>query len=175
MPQCSSNVGKSFLNGCEGGQFDFWLPGGFGGGGSGWDGNGNGGGGGGYSGGGTSGTSFSAGGGAGSYNSGVNQINIAGANTGDGQIIITEILSTGIGALNNSNYQINLYPNPFTDKITVINRGEEKGTLQIVNAFGAVIHSEKIVNEKTEIDLSAQANGIYFVKIGSVTKKVVKQ
>ncbi len=174
MPQCSTNVGKSFLNGCEGGQFDFWLPGGFGGGGSGWDGNGNGGGGGGYSGGGTSGSSFSAGGGAGSYNSGTNQLNIAGANTGDGQIIITEITTTGITALNN-NYQINLYPNPFTNKITVITNGEERATLQIVNALGAVVHSEKMVNSKTEIDLSEQASGIYFVKIGSVTRRVVKE
>jgi hypothetical protein len=96
MPECSTSVGKAFMNGNQGGQFDDWEPGGFGGGGSGWSGNGNGGGGGGYSGGGTSGTSFVGGGGGGSYNNGTDQVNAQGANIGDGSVLISYHFQTDI-------------------------------------------------------------------------------
>jgi len=95
-PECSTAVGRSFVNGGIGGQFDDWMPGGFGGGGSAWSGNGNGGGGGGYSGGGTCGSSFLGGGGGGSFNSGTNQVNSSGANTGDGIVIITPVFKSSI-------------------------------------------------------------------------------
>ena len=88
----SANVdyGRSFINGGAGGSFDSWGggDGGFGGGGAGGL---TAGGGGGYSGGGASGT-WSAtppGGGGGSYNSGTNQTNTAGVNTGNGKVIIS--------------------------------------------------------------------------------------
>lgn len=77
------------MNGGAGGTGNNNDFGGFGGGGAGWFTGGNGGGGGGYSGGGTSGSQpFSGGGGAGSYNVGVNQVNIPGFQTGNGQIRI---------------------------------------------------------------------------------------
>ena len=88
------SVGLSFINGGAGGQYSSWLPGGFGGGGGGWNSTGNGGGGGGYSGGGTSGTSYTGGGGGGSYNNGTNQVNTAGARTGHGLVVITEVCTT---------------------------------------------------------------------------------
>jgi hypothetical protein len=83
--------GKAFING-GGGGFTYGR-GGFGGGGgtSSWN-NYRGGGGGGYSGGGAAqnGTSCCpSGGGGGSYNAGTNQVNVAGANTGDGKVDIT--------------------------------------------------------------------------------------
>lgn len=92
--------GHSFLNGGEGGDESIGSPtyptasGGFGGGGTatntGWR---SGGGGGGYSGGGGGNTNSvstdCAGGGGGSYNTGTNQSNTAGINTGHGYVIIT--------------------------------------------------------------------------------------
>ena len=81
---------KSFINGGSGSEI---IPsyGGFGGGAS--RSSGAGGGGGGYSGGGGSGGGgqWGAGGGGGSYNSGTNQDNQAGANQGQGKVIITYI------------------------------------------------------------------------------------
>jgi gliding motility-associated-like protein len=87
--------GSAFINGGEGGVDR--GHGGFGGGGgtSSWD-NRRGGGGGGYSGGGAAGsttTGFPEGGGGGSYNDGTNQSNIAGFNTGNGYITITNLSS----------------------------------------------------------------------------------
>ena len=82
--------GKSYLNGGAGGNGNDNDFGGYGGGGAGWFTGGNGGGGGGYSGGATSGDMpFTGGGGGGSYNTGTNQLNTAGVQTGNGMVIIS--------------------------------------------------------------------------------------
>ncbi len=91
--------GYSFLNGGLGGTSTY-CDGGFGGGAatSSFN-NRRGGGGGGYSGGGGTegGTAlFPEGGGGGSFNAGVNQLNVAGANTGDGRVIITRLCNVAI-------------------------------------------------------------------------------
>lgn len=178
IPQCSTAVGSSFVNGGKGGQFDFWLPGGFGGGGSGWDGNGNGGGGGGYSGGGTSGTSYSPGGGGGSYNIGSNQINTTGANSGNGKIIITEVISTGLSH-ENINRKINLYPNP-NNGIFVFDLSDYTGTDIIIrNSLGEIISSKKAAAANT-FDLHEINPGMYHATVsvnGTIigTKTFVKE
>lgn len=163
IPQCSSNAGLSFLNGGAGGQFDFWMPGGFGGGGSGWDGNGNGGGGGGYSGGGTSGSSYAAGGGGGSFNSGANQMNTAGVNSGDGQVIITQLLTTGI-AENGFGFEMNLYPNPNNGNFTVTLPNEKDALITIRNVLGQLVF-EKEAGQLNRIELNDVANGVYQLTI----------
>ncbi|MCP2029287.1 gliding motility-associated-like protein [Flavobacterium sp. HSC-32F16] len=92
-----SGNGLSFLNGGIGGNGGDSNHGGFGGGGSGWYYGGNGGGGGGYSGGGTSSNNpWTGGGGGGSYNSGTNQVNLAGANSGNGSVVITNLFTASI-------------------------------------------------------------------------------
>ena len=87
--QCGG-PGQSFLLGGAGGS-GCGTFGGFGGGGGG--GNNGGGGGGGYSGGGGSYHTPTNGGGGGSFNSGANQNNLAGVRSGNGQVIITELVS----------------------------------------------------------------------------------
>lgn len=163
IPECSSNAGLSFLNGSIGGQYDFWLPGGFGGGGSGWDGNGNGGGGGGYSGGGTSGASYAAGGGGGSYNSGTNQINTAGVNSGDGQVIITQILSTDVAEAKPT-YTVNLYPNPNNGHFNVVLPTEEDAVITVSNVLGQVIFTKQ-AEFTNSIELRDIANGVYHLSV----------
>ena len=83
------NPSYAYLNGGVGGLSPWGSDGGFGGGGHGWGYGGNGGGAGGYSGGGTSGASYIGGGGGGSFNSGLDQDNIAGVNTDHGMVTIT--------------------------------------------------------------------------------------
>ena len=91
------NNGKCFINGGAGGTGNNVDFGGYGGGGAGWFTGGNGGGGGGYSGGGTSGTQpYSGGGGGGSYNSGTNQTNTAGFQTGNGRVIISYVVTAPV-------------------------------------------------------------------------------
>jgi VCBS repeat-containing protein len=87
--------GASFANGLAGGPGSggvYSSAGGFGGGGSGYNGNGSGGGGGGYSGGG--GGDVGYGGGGGSFDSGTNQVLVAGENSGNGLVTITPVSVT---------------------------------------------------------------------------------
>lgn len=81
---------------------------------------------------------------------------------------------TGIFTSNNTALQFNVYPNPFNNKIYILSNGS-KQALQIFNTFGALIYNTIIDKEKTEIDLSNQAVGIYFIKIGSITRKIIKE
>lgn len=67
-----------------------------------------------------------------------------------------------------------IYPNPFNSKIT-INSKKSLQTVEIFDLFGTIMYNEKILENKTEIDLSNLPNGIYFIKIGSFVKKIIKQ
>ncbi len=107
-----SKGGHAFVNGAEGGTNHYPaygddVHGGFGGGGGGSGNCGYGGGGGGYSGGGGGtweGACGTRGGGGGSYNSGDNQNNQAGANTGNGVVIIELLTNPDDPVIRNVNF-----------------------------------------------------------------------
>jgi hypothetical protein len=102
----ANSGGDAFVNGGAGANVGFGI-GGFGGGGNG-SGVNTGGGGGGYSGGGAASSSLGnggVGGGGGSFNAGTNQVNTAGANLGNGQLVVkwnmhtdTAVLVSGLGS-----------------------------------------------------------------------------
>ncbi|MFA5971702.1 MAG: T9SS type A sorting domain-containing protein [Lentimicrobiaceae bacterium] len=86
---------------------------------------------------------------------------------------------TGIDANNIDNrnqFDVKVYPNPTKGIFTVATK-EKDCELTIINALGEQIISQKFKNEKTEIDLSKQPNGIYLLhfysKSGSTTKKII--
>lgn len=89
---------------------------------------------------------------------------------------ITQYISacTGISSLNKEQEEIKVFPNPFNDKITVAFYTPIDFTFQIYNSVGSVVYSGKMEKGKTEIDLSYQSAGIYFIKAGSFTKKIIK-
>lgn len=71
---------------------------------------------------------------------------------------------------------VTLYPNPSADRITV--NAPQQSTISVISPSGSVIYQQKTTSENTEINLSSQASGIYFVKISSddfksITKKVI--
>ncbi|SFC55334.1 glycosyl hydrolase family 8 [Flavobacterium phragmitis] len=83
--------------------------------------------------------------------------------------------------LSNENFDIEkstvtLFPNPSADRITI--SAPQQSTISVISPSGSVIHQEKTISENTEINLTNQASGVYFVKISnddfkSVTKKVI--
>lgn len=83
--------------------------------------------------------------------------------------------------LSNENFDIEkstvtLFPNPSADRITV--SAPQQSTISVISPSGSIIHQEKTISENTEINLSNQASGVYFVKISndefkSITKKVI--
>ncbi len=59
---------------------------------------------------------------------------------------------------------IRVYPNPLKDKFTL--RSEfENGEIVIYNVMGESIYHSTITNLKSEIEMSNQLNGIYFLKV----------
>lgn len=84
---------------------------------------------------------------------------------------------TGI-AENNMTNIFNLYPNPNSGTFAIETK-ENNCTLIISNFLGENIYQSETKNQKSEIDLSKQPKGIYFVKIyegkETHTKKIVVQ
>jgi len=68
------------------------------------------------------------------------------------------------------------YPNPNNGefKIEIANAPSE-GTIEIYNLLGALIHKQKIVNQVNSIDISNEANGLYFIKVISDNNVIAEQ
>jgi len=104
--------------------------------------------------------------------------------------VLTQAVSdcSGIQQLTNTNPGLKIYPNPFDSKITIVTAGTLKSRVSIFNTLGALIYSATIGNDNmppgtqcqtTEINLSGQTAGIYFVKVEQNnlvrTLKIVKE
>ena len=93
------------------------------------------------------------------------------------QIIVTVINCVGINEVKNE-VSLQIYPNP-TSGIFTIQSSEKNYTIEIINLLGEKIYSSTINSNKSEIDLSKQPQGIYFIKMNSVKgtsiKKLIKE
>src|SRR5690606_12296857 len=87
------------------------------------------------------------------------------------QVVVA--LCMGVDELKTENLTINVYPNPTNGEFTV--ESPDNTHLIIMNATGQIVLEQTSTSNKTEISLGNFANGIYFVKAGSVVKKVVKE
>jgi chitinase len=67
----------------------------------------------------------------------------------------------------------NLYPNPAKQQITVEKIGSGEQQLQLVNMWGTVLREQVLTEEKTKVDISTMPSGLYIVKIGEATHKLV--
>ena len=70
-----------------------------------------------------------------------------------------------------------IYPNPAQEQITIENNkaGQAPLHLQIVNMMGEVWYKQELTEQKTTINTSAFPSGLYLVKIGEATQKLVIQ
>ena len=88
---------------------------------------------------------------------------------------ITQSVSACIGLHElSSKNNFKIYPNPSKGKFTLYTNGE-KQTLQIFNSVGSLIYFSIIENEKTEIDLSHHASGVYLVRFDTLCMKIIKE
>ncbi len=73
-----------------------------------------------------------------------------------------------------------LYPNPTTGRFSVtFSKALDNARIQVLDSEGRVIRQIKVKGNKVDFDLSANAGGVYYVRIEQdgkvITKKVVKQ
>ncbi|MBO6117746.1 MAG: T9SS type A sorting domain-containing protein, partial [Bacteroidales bacterium] len=76
----------------------------------------------------------------------------------------------------NGNASINIYPNPAKDVITLdiehltLNNAD---AVVIFNTAGQVVYKSNIQNQISQIDVSSLKNGVYYIKVGNTTKKLI--
>jgi len=79
-----------------------------------------------------------------------------------------------------SNFDIIIYPNPFTDAVTITSQ-QEITAIEVYNMLGELVFSTSNIKHQTSniIDLSSQPSGIYFVRVttkeGTVSRKIVRE
>jgi hypothetical protein len=76
---------------------------------------------------------------------------------------------TSISEQTSENTILNIYPNPASDIITlnIENKNNADLTLNIYNATGALVKSEKLIQNQRQFDIGDLSNGIYLVEIKS--------
>lgn len=80
---------------------------------------------------------------------------------------------TGIDETNNTN--INVYPNPAGDKITISTGFSLSNSLFQIYSVSGTIMETGTINNQNEIDISSLPTGIYFVNINTNKKQIVKK
>jgi chitinase len=70
-----------------------------------------------------------------------------------------------------------VYPNPAQGQITIENNkvNQANAYLQIVSMIGEVWYQQELTEQKTTVDISTFPAGLYLVKIGEATQKLVIQ
>ncbi len=68
---------------------------------------------------------------------------------------------------------VNLYPNPTKGEIKIVNT-QEVETAEIFNVFGQLSKTFALKKRENILDLSNLSDGLYFVKIGLKTEKIIK-
>jgi len=73
-----------------------------------------------------------------------------------------------------SDKMFNIFPNPAKNRLQIIVNNKQYKNIIIYNIYGQEVSSKLLFSNKTTIDISKLVKGIYFVKIGGISKKFVK-
>ncbi|HEX7414641.1 MAG TPA: T9SS type A sorting domain-containing protein, partial [Bacteroidia bacterium] len=88
--------------------------------------------------------------------------------------------TTGINSINNNESELNMYPNPFNDAVTIhIKNAGETVSVKITNQLGQVV-LENVAYQTNEMNLNLNelSTGVYFISVSSgnnhYTQKLIK-
>jgi dienelactone hydrolase len=87
-------------------------------------------------------------------------------------------MTTGIAEEAHESKVINIYPNPFTESISVsLSDGDLKGTLSVYNALGQVVSTTDKIDFQngSSVDLSYLMSGVYFLEINLDNHKIIRR
>ena len=102
-------------------------------------------------------------------------INITITNFRDGDVYYVTMNSTSIGIEETTlENDFRIYPNPSSSSITIIAKEAIKENLVIENALGQRMQTQRINGNRVDLNIEDLPIGIYFIKVGSVTKKIIK-
>jgi len=114
-------------------------------------------------------------------------INIAVSQTGSYDVTVTEVngcmatssvtsvIDTCITGIVDVGFidDLNIYPNPSEGRFFVEVSEIQDLDLRVFNVLGKIVYEEMAFDKKFDIDLSCIEEGIYFVEVGNVRKKVL--
>ena len=87
------------------------------------------------------------------------------------------VLLTSVSPISDFKFPITIFPNPFTDELTV--SSSEPGEIKIRDIYGRLVYEQKQQTVNSKLQTASWAAGIYFVEVitgeGRVVRKVVKQ
>lgn len=82
--------------------------------------------------------------------------------------------SVGINENDLSEAQLLVYPNPTAGNLTVeLSSLKEQEILQVYSMTGKLVFEEKLRNKRTEINLDKLNDGVYLMRIGTLTQKII--
>jgi uncharacterized repeat protein (TIGR01451 family) len=98
-------------------------------------------------------------------------------------VVTNEVLNTyvttipvGIAESIYKDNNVNIYPNPASDRIFIVLQKECKNTkLEIFNTNGQLLMNQNILELKTSIDISTLPKGIYFIKLMNEKEVMVEK
>jgi hypothetical protein len=105
------------------------------------------------------------------------QYTVTGTNSVNGctnTTVFTQSVSTCTGISKQNLYSENtIFPNPTSGSVII--KAKAGLQIQVYNIIGELIISTELKTDEIELDLSNQASGVYVIRIGSVTKKIIKE
>lgn len=90
----------------------------------------------------------------------------------DNVILTGEKLATGINTITNT--VLKVYPNPANETLFINRSTANVETLGIYNVLGELVISKELNQTNESINIANLSPGIYIVKSGSFTKKIIK-
>ncbi len=103
-------------------------------------------------------------------------------NNSSGDIFVLKLSQPTAGMVENDNTtNIKIYPNPTNNSVNIdIQKQIDKVNIEIYNSIGELIAKQSLVKGQNIIELSNQANGLYFIKVISenkiiATPRIIKQ
>ncbi|MDA9072128.1 T9SS type A sorting domain-containing protein [bacterium] len=87
-------------------------------------------------------------------------------------IRISGLTTLGVGEIVFDENTINLFPNPTTGIINIETLNNED-LAQLISLEGKLLKEIQINDNQVQLNLSEFANGIYFLKVGGITRKVI--
>lgn len=83
------------------------------------------------------------------------------------------VLTTGI---QDGDYELNVYPNPANDQITVqLPTLSNTAQISLLNSMGQVMRSESAAKDQMQIDLNGLSSGVYFIEIVDQETRIIKK
>jgi hypothetical protein len=91
----------------------------------------------------------------------------------DNVLLTGQKLATGTSELIKTNFKV--YPNPVNDVLFIQSAHLTNDTVYLYNALGELVMTKILSKTNESIDISTLSSGVYILRSGSFSKRIIKQ